>query len=363
MVSSSKELKNRAMEVLGELFITGVKGYQLSEETKKFLKESNIGGTIFFAHNYESPAQIAKLSNQIQECRKDLPLWVSVDQEGGRVQRFKKGFSIIPNAKAIGATGSPKLAFEIAELMGRELKAVGVNLDFAPIADIATNPTNPVIGDRSFGEDEETVSKMSSAFVRGLLVSGVQPCMKHFPGHGDTSTDSHFALPRVDTTKESLLEREVVPFMKGFKAKCSLVMTAHIIVSELDPTVPATLSPIVLQDFLRGQLKYKKVIVSDDMEMQAITDHFGAEDAPRMAITAGCDLLIYRTESAARVAYQALTRAIEDETLSSQRVIEAAERCRALKREVLLPYLPVATDKVGTSVVASTSQSVIEQVR
>lgn len=198
----------KAKNALGQLLITGFKGLELSDETSSFISQANIGGVILFAHNFESPAQVAELSNQIQEGRKDgLPLFISVDHEGAKVQRFKKGFTKIPEAGLIGAANSPKLTFEIAEMMARELKAVGMNVNFNPVADINTNPKNPVIGSRSFGEDEDVVSKMATAMVRGHLTQGILPVIKHFPGHGDTSTDSHFALPKVETTLETLRDR------------------------------------------------------------------------------------------------------------------------------------------------------------
>jgi beta-N-acetylhexosaminidase len=223
---------------------------------------------------------------------------------------------------------------------------VGVNLNFSPVADINTNPKNPVIGRRSYGETEEQVSKFVSAAVRGHLTEGVQPCLKHFPGHGDTTVDSHLALPKVSNPLATLKEREFKPFSKGFKSGCNFVMTAHILFPEIDPEFPATLSRKILRTFLREEMRYKQIIVSDDMEMGAITDHYGAEDAPRLAIEAGCDLLIYRSESKTRAAYAALTAAIETGKLAPEVVLTAAERSRALKKGVLLPYRDAAVADV-----------------
>jgi len=309
-------IKKDAIESLGELLITGFQGLELSEETSAFISQARIGGVILFSHNYENPAQVAELANQAQECCTSLPLWVSVDHEGGKVQRFKKGFT----------------------------------------------PKNPVIANRAYGQTEETVSKMITAIIRGHLVNGVQPCVKHFPGHGDTSTDSHFALPRVDTPIELLREREFKPFQKAFKAKCSLVMTAHILTSNVDPKVPATLSKIILQDILRKELRYNKVIISDDMEMKAITDHFGAEEAPRMAIEAGCDLLCYRSEAASRHSYEALVKSIENGTLPPERVLESAERIRNLKKSALLPYHPIPISEVAGKIGTPQHLEILQKV-
>jgi beta-N-acetylhexosaminidase len=354
--------KNNAIDVLGELFIMGFKGLELEPETSEFLTRSNIGGVILFAHNYELPAQVAELTNQIQECTRGLPLWVSVDHEGGKVQRFRKGFTRIPEAAAIGATGSPKLAFEISELMANELHAVGINLNFSPIGDIATNPKNPIIGNRAFGTTADQVAKFCSAVVRGHLAGKVQPCVKHFPGHGDTSTDSHLTLPSVDTPLETLKEREFLPFLKAFKSGCSFVMSAHVLVKSVDPEVPATLSSKILKDILRTQLRYEGIIISDDLEMNAITDHYGASEAPRLALEAGCDLLIYRSESAARHGYESLVKALESGKLEPEIVLEAAERSRELKKKTLLPYHAVNIAGLGQKLATVDHQVLVEKV-
>jgi beta-N-acetylhexosaminidase len=353
---------NDALEALGELFIMGLSGFEVSPETSEFMTQAKIGGIILFSHNYDTPAQLVELSSQIQEHKRKLPLWIAVDQEGGKVQRFKKGFTRIPEAGLIGSAGSPQLAFEIAEVIARELRAIGVNLNFCPIADIATNPKNPVIGNRSFGQNEEIVSKMVTSFIRGHLVHSVQPCVKHFPGHGDTSTDSHYALPRIDNPIEVLEKRELIPFKKAFRSKCAMVMTAHILNSKLDPKWPATLSRFILQNILREQLHYRGVIVSDDMEMKAIADHFGATEAPRLALIAGCDMLIYRSEAAARIAYEALKKALIDGTLPQERVLEAASRIRALKENILIPYQAPSIADVGRRVGSAENQAIIHRL-
>jgi len=330
---------DHAKELLGELFIMGFNGTSLEDDTSAFISQAKIGGVILFSQNYENPEQVSELINNIQECRSgELPLWVSVDHEGGKVQRFKNGFTRLPEANTIAKVNSPKLLFELAERTGAELRAVGINVNFAPVADINSNPQNPVIGNRAYGETEEMVSKMVSAFVRGHLTQGVQACVKHFPGHGDTTVDSHFALPKVTDTIESLREREFRPFVKAFKSGCRWVMTAHLLNPNLDPDFPATFSKNVLMDILREEMRYTGLIVSDDLEMKAITDHFGAEEAPRLAIEAGCDLLIYRSEAATRHAYASLLKALEEGRLDPQRVIESAELSMELKRQDLLPY-------------------------
>ncbi len=342
----------QAKDALGELFIMGFSGKELGDDTAAFISQARIGGVILFSANYESPRQVTSLINQIQESRYgQLPLWITVDHEGGKVQRFKEGFTRLPEADVIAKKDSPKLLFELSEKVATELSAVGVNVNFAPVADINSNPKNPVIGTRAYGEDEDTVSKMVSAFVRGHLTGGVQPCVKHFPGHGDTTVDSHFALPKVEDSLESLRARELRPFSKAFKSGCRWVMTAHLMNPNLDPELPATLSSAILEDLLRDEMRYTGLIVSDDLEMKAITEHYGVDEAPRLAIEAGCDLLIYRSEAATRHAYAALVKALEEGRLMPERVLESAERSRELKKESHMPYAPkdpaAAAQKTG----------------
>jgi beta-N-acetylhexosaminidase len=351
-----------ARKALGQLFIVGFSGLEVSDETSSFLSQANIGGVILFSHNYDSPAQVAELVNQVQSCRQGLPLWVSVDHEGGKVQRFKKGFTKIPEASVIGEANSPKLTFEISEMIAKELRAVGINVNFCPVADIHTNPKNPVIGARAYGSDEDNVSKMVTAMVRGHLVQKVQPVVKHFPGHGDTTTDSHFALPKIDTPLEVMREREFKPFIRAFKSHCSMVMSAHILCTKIDPKLPATLSPLILRGILRKELRYNRIIISDDMEMKAITDHFGQDDAPRMAIEAGCDLLTYRSEAAARHAYAALTKALDTGKLDPVLVLEADARIQALKKEQLHPYKDVMIADVGQKIGIPEHQALIDRL-
>lgn len=341
-----------AKKHLGELFITGFNGLELEDDTAAFLSQARIGGVILFQNNYENPGQLAELTNQIQECRTELPLWISTDHEGGKVQRFKKPFTKIPDAATIGTIESSKTVFDIADVLAKELNAVGVNLNFCPVADILTNPKNQAIGTRSYGTDEDRVSRSVTAMVRGHMVNKVQPCVKHFPGHGEASTDSHFALPKVDTPLETLRNREFRTFVRAFKSRCSMVMTGHLLMTAIDPKFPATLSPTLLRDILRTELRYNRIIITDDMEMKAIADHFGPEEAPRLAIEAGCDILLYRTEAGARQAYAALDRALESGTLDPEVVLEAAGRSRSLKEDSLLPYKPIKiaelSEKIGT---------------
>lgn len=352
---------DQAKQRVGQLFITGFRGLELSASTEDFVRRTQLGGVILFAHNYESPAQVAELIQQIQNCRGDLPLWIAVDQEGGRVQRFKSGFTRLPDALTIGDRQSPRLAFEIGKMMAAELKAVGVNLNFAPVADIFTNPKNPVIGNRAYGRTEDQVTQMVSGIVRGHLVNQVQPCVKHFPGHGETSVDSHFALPAVTTDLTTLKEREFKPFLRAFRSHCEFVMTAHILNSTLDERYPATLSHRTVTELLKKELRFRGLVITDDMEMQAITDHFGANEAPVLALEAGCDHLLYRTEAAAEAAIQAVQSALEGGRLSPARIYESLNKVHELKKKVLLPFQAVDISRVRESLGLPAHQALVEQ--
>ncbi|MGE4234491.1 MAG: beta-N-acetylhexosaminidase [Bacteriovoracia bacterium] len=302
---------DRVRQLLGQTFWIGFAGTSVPNSIRSFIEKNHIGGISLFANNYESPNQIAELNNKLQEINpSDFPLAIAVDHEGGKVQRFKNPFIHFPEPRVIGDKNSPKLAFDCARVMAEELKAVGCNVIYAPLADIHTNPANPVIGRRAFGENEEIVSKMVSAYIRGFITHGIQPVVKHFPGHGDTTEDSHFKLPKVSTDANTLHDRELKPFSRAFKSKCELVMTAHIIVEKLDAKNPATMSTKVLQDLLRSQMRYKGLIISDDMEMKAIADNFGDVDAALMAIEAGCDILLYHTEPFETKAFEGLMSAL-----------------------------------------------------
>ena len=203
---------------------------------------------------------------------------------------------------------------------------------------------------------------MGTAVVRGHLTQGVQPCVKHFPGHGDTTVDSHFHLPKLDIPLELLEKRELAPFAKAFKSRCCMVMTAHIVNTQLDPNFPGTLSKLVLQDLLRTKMRFSGLIISDDMEMKAIADHFGADQAPLLALEAGCDILIYPTESVARHAYEVVMKALERGDLTPERVLDSVHRSRHLKEKSIVPYHPVVVADLGIHLATPESLAIVQKV-
>jgi beta-N-acetylhexosaminidase len=325
---------------VSELVMMGFAGKTLSPETLSTIRTERPSLFILFAQNYQDPRQLIELNDEIQARTREsgltTPALISVDQEGGRVQRFRSGFTLLPTARKVGGRDSPELALELTRLQARELHAAGLQLNFSPVCDVNTNPANPVIGDRAYGDTPELVGKIASAVVKGHLEEGVEACIKHFPGHGDTHLDSHESLPTVHTPLETLRAREWQPFRSAIQAGCRFLMSAHILLPHLDPVNPGTLSPTFLKRYLREELGYSGIITSDDMEMGAITKNYGAEEAPLLALEAGCDILCYRSESAALIAMESIRKALEDGRIKPDALRPSIERNRAARQRIRL---------------------------
>ncbi len=336
------------MDNYGQLIISGIKGTALLPEEIQFIQDEKLSGIILFSHNYEDPAQLAELVNSIQKLRDEYPLFISVDQEGGRVVRFKKHFTQIPAMLDVARLDSPKLVFEVHQVMARELAACGINLSFSPCCDILTNPDNKVIGDRAYGEDADTVEKFISAAIRGLQTSGLLSCAKHFPGHGGTTKDSHFDLPLVKTSLAELKKREVLPFIKASKSRVEFMMMGHLMVDALDDKLPTTLSQKAYE-FLRNETKFSKIVITDDMEMKAIADRFTIEEAAVMAMSAGADMLLYRYLDDAAKALKAIRDAVKSKTLKKDNLLEKLDRVERCKKEFLSDYKPIYIPKIPES--------------
>ncbi|MBI2521259.1 MAG: beta-N-acetylhexosaminidase [Bdellovibrio sp.] len=349
------------MSELGQLIITGITGTTLNSEDRSFLEKENIGGVVLFSHNYENPTQLAELINNIQQTRKEYPLFIAVDQEGGRVQRFKNQFTILPSMFELSRLDSPKLCFEAHHIMAQELSACGVNLNFSPVCDIWSNPENKVIGDRAFGSDAETVSKYVSAAIRGLQTAKIMACAKHFPGHGSTLKDSHYDLPVVKTGLDDLKKSELVPFVKAIKSRVEFVMMAHLIIEAIDQELPCSLSKNS-HAILRKDLKFQKVIITDDMEMKAITDHYGLGIATVMAIKAGTDIALYRSSASARLGLEALREAKQKQELKNDEIAQKVKRVNELKKEYLAAYNPIYIPGVAKAFHAAQGAQFLAQI-
>lgn len=303
-------------KIIGQTFIIGISGTTLTAEEKQFILNNNIGGVILFSRNIEEPKQLHSLCAEIQSLHHQspdkAPLFISIDMEGGRVARLKAPYTQWPPVKNLGDMDSPSLAFKFAQAMGDELYATGINLDFAPCVDTLTNPKNELIGDRSFGTDPDLVGRLSSALVRGYLKSNIIACAKHFPGHGNTILDSHEELPIEEVSFETLQERELAAFKKAFRARVDLVMTAHILYKNVDPDWPATLSEKFLKEILPAT-GYKKLIITDDLDMKALTNHYERDFIPVKAYQAGAHIALYcNNPESHQIGLDAVEKAIKD---------------------------------------------------
>jgi len=276
---------------IGQSFIVGIPDASPPEEFYSFIRDYNIGGVLFLGKNYDSLEALVSTVNKLQDSSTIFPLFTTVDHEGGRVQRFKAPFTTLPSYRTLAGSKTPKEIFDIFSMVTRELLACGINFNFAPVADM-TQEVGGVIGDRSLGTDIEKVEEIISATIRGYVKSGMLCCVKHFPGHGCTNIDSHLDLPTCDKTMDELLSYEILPFKRATKAGVSAIMTAHILFKNID-TLPASLSPKFIQDIIRKEFRFIKLIISDDISMGAISKHYSAEEASELAIKAGSDMVIY----------------------------------------------------------------------
>lgn len=289
-----------------------------------------MGGVILFRRNVGTPSAIARLTAELHALPSQ-PL-VAIDHEGGRVMRLGEPFTQFPPAAMVGRTRNPALAYRVGRAMAEELAGVGIDLNFAPVFDVHSNPANPIIGDRAFATDPGLVSEMGIALMRGLIDGGIIPCGKHFPGHGDTAKDSHLELPVVDRPREALDRVELVPFRAAIAAGVPMLMTAHVLYPALDADNPATLSRKILTDLLRADLGFDGVVASDDLEMRAIGDYQDIGSAAVATLRAGADaLLVCQELSKAVRASAAIAQAVSDGVLEPATIAGAAHRVQRLR--------------------------------
>jgi len=311
------------------LFSVGFHG-KLPDDDLKRLLALGVAGVIFFSRNVGEPAEVAEATSAIKR-QAGRPVLIALDQEGGKVARLRRGFSELPSMRALGETGSAELSHQIGALIGRELRAVGFDMNYAPVLDVDTNPDNPVIGSRSFARTPELVGELGVALAAGLASVGVAACGKHFPGHGDTSRDSHLELPRLRHSLERLLEVELQPFARAVAAGIPALMTAHVIFEPLDPVYPATMSRAVLHGILREKMGYDGLVVSDDLEMRAIADHYSIEETVVRGLDAGVDqFLCCHTAELAQRAIEAVVHAIERGAISRETLAAANRRIQTV---------------------------------
>lgn len=349
---------------VGQLLIGSFEGRTLDQEFLALARDFNLSGVILFARNVESPEQVAELAIDVQRLGREWPLWVSVDQEGGRVARLKRPFTEWPPMATLGRSGDVQLAERFARALAAELKAVGISLDYAPVLDIQSNPDNTVVGDRALADRAELVARLGATIIRVLQEAGVAACGKHFPGHGDTTVDSHDALPLVEHPPDRIRRVELVPFRAAIEARVAAIITAHVLIPSLDEERPATLSRAIVHDLLRKELGFEGMILTDDLEMGAIVNTWGLGDAAVQAIAAGCDgLLVCRGHVEKQVqVLEALIHAVENEMLSVKRVEDAIARQRRAKERFLTRFRPPAPSDLRALVGSSSHQAVADEM-
>ena len=326
-------------EQIGQMIMVGLEREELTQEEKNLLQIYPFGGFILFSHNLKEPKQILSLCRALWETSGEIPPLIAIDQEGGRVHRLPPPFTHFPPVAALGRAGNADLAYRTGAAMARELSAVGINLNFAPVLDVNSNPSNPIIGDRSLGADPNEVTRLGWEMVCGLRDGGVIPCVKHFPGHGDTAKDSHLELPVVKKTLEELRSTELPPFVHACRNQVETLMTAHVLYPALDASHPATLSAWIVGELLRGKLGYDGVVFSDDLEMKAIGENYSVEDAVGLGVLAGIDVLLFGHEiEKAVAAFDFLCREAERSPEVRERVEESYRRIRSLKKRNLTDF-------------------------
>jgi beta-N-acetylhexosaminidase len=342
---------------IGNLFMVGFYGTEFSAEIRDMLEELNPCGVILFARNVQEPGQIAALNHDVQShgLRHGASgYFIGVDQEGGRVRRLKEPFALFPPAMELASAADPELAVaEFARTTARQLRLVGFNLDFVPVLDVLTADdarSGDVIGDRSFGHDPYRVGRLGAVVIEEMRAQGVIPCCKHFPGHGGTSVDSHTDLPVDNRTLDALRACDLVPFQTAAGRGVEMVMTAHVLYPSIDPAVPATLSPRLIQQILRTEMGYSGVVITDDLDMGAVASRFSPGECSLQALLAGVDiLLVCNAPEKAFAARSRLVEALEADELSESRVEEALRRITALKEAYRTSMEPCSPDAARSS--------------
>lgn len=330
-------------EKIGQMIIAGITGTTVDQQTHSFLHDFKVGGFIFYANNLDNPKQSMNLVNDLKRANKKnrFPLLLSVDQEGGEVSRLP-GLNRLPDNRTIGKRNDPTYSYEIGKKLGRQVKGFGMNMDFAPVMDINSNPNNPVIGDRSFGDDKDVVSNLGIQTMAGIKDENVIPVIKHFPGHGDTSVDSHEQLPRVDKNLQQLSDFELIPFQRSMEKGADAVLVAHILLPNIGASMPSSMSKTVITDILRKKLGYGGVVITDDMTMKAITNQYEIGEAAVKSVQAGSDIiLIAHGYENVVSAIKQIKKAVKQGDISEHQIDKSVERIIRLKLKYHVDDEPV----------------------
>ncbi len=321
-------------EKIGQMVIVGMEGTALDDRAKTLIGEYYVGGVILFRRNIDNAEQLLQLTNDLkrENAVNAVPMLLSIDEEGGRISRLPRELLELPSNQVIGSYCSAEFSYEIGRVLAEELSAFGINMNFAPVLDIQSNPNNSVIGDRSFGSDAQIVSLLGTQTMNGIQDGGIISVVKHFPGHGDTAVDSHLGLPSLEHDMDRLQSVELMPFKKAIECGADAVMAGHILFHTIDAVNPASLSRTIITDILRKDLGYDGVVITDDMTMGAIVQHYELTEAAVEAVNAGCDIVLvchgYQNEAAV---LEALKAAVHNGTISQERIDESVYRILELK--------------------------------
>ena len=350
-------------EKIGQMLVIYYTSTSYDKTLQSAIRDVKPGGFILFKENITGHEQLTNYINGMQEDS-EIPMFISIDQEGGLVQRLKTlndvNITIIPPMEKLGQTSDENLAYEVGTVIGNELNAFGINMDFAPVIDINSNPNNTVIGDRSFGNSAELVSRMGIAVAKGLTSSGVIPVYKHFPGHGDTNEDSHYDLPVLTKTKEELYDLELKPFIEAINNDAKVIMIGHLAVPKITgDNTPASLSSKIIKDLLIEELGFKGLVVTDALNMGALTSNYSTEEILINTINAGVDMLLMPGSS--KTSLTTIKKAIEDGKITEQQINNSVRKILTLKYESGLFEKNTKLDKQVLG--SAEHQSIIDKIR
>lgn len=323
-------------EKVGQLVMVGVDRYTNDAHSQQLITRYHVGGFVLLKQNISNANQMLSLINSLKETNtvNKVPLLLSIDEEGGRISRMPDELMKIPASQRIGELNQKELSYEVGDVIGKELRAFGLNMNFAPVLDINSNPKNPVIGDRALGDEPTRVSNLGIQTMKGLQAQNIISVVKHFPGHGDTSVDSHIGLPMVNHDLERLKRLELIPFSAAIENEVDVIMLAHILLPKIDQEYPASFSKIVITDLLRNEMKFDGVVITDDMTMGAIVKNYDIGEAAVKSIQAGSDIVLvchdYLKEEAV---LKAIRKAAENGSISEDRIDQSVYRILKLKQK------------------------------
>lgn len=360
-----EKIKSMTMEEkIGQLFILGFEGKDIEEETKHLIEDFKIGGLILFSRNIEDSNQIIQLINNLKDLNKNnkIPLFISIDEEGGNVSRLPKEFKKLPQAKKIGDTRDIDLSFKFGELLGLRLKSLGFNLNYAPVMDINSNPKNPVIGNRAFGNNPEVVTSYGIPVMKGIQSMGIISGIKHFPGHGDTDVDSHINLPVINKSLEEIRDFELIPFKKSIEEDVDMIMIAHILFPNIDKEYPSTMSKDIITYLLRKEMGFEGVIISDDLTMGAIIENYTLEGATLKFLQSGGDIaLICHGTDDFKSIFEYIKIKVKNEEIPIEDIDNKVYRILKLKKKYNLQDTKI--DEVNIEEINNKTEEILKKIK